>query len=121
MLIRMTGIGTQIVALIGAAAVAAGGVLGGSAGGGSPDALTALVVDPALARDGRELVDDRLRDAADQLRVPRTAAEARLDVRYLLESGHRVVVAGPEVSAAAAGLEAERASTLQGAVAAARR
>jgi hypothetical protein len=120
MLIRMTGIGTQIVALIGAAAVAAAGVLGGS-GGGSPDVPTALVVDPALARDGRELVDDRLRDAADQLRVPRTAAEARLDVCYLLESGHRVVVAGPEVSAAAAGLEAERASTLQGAVAAARR
>ena len=120
MLIRMTGIGTQIVALIGAAAVAAGGVLGGS-GGDSPGAPTALVVDTALARDGRELVDDRLRDAADQLRVPRTAAEARLDVRYLLESGHRVVVAGPEASAAAAGLEAERASTLQGAVTAARR
>jgi hypothetical protein len=120
MLIRMTGIGTQIVALIGAAAVAAGGVLGGS-GGDSPGAPTALVVDPALARDGRELVDDRLRDAADELRVPRTAAEARLDVRYLLESGHRVVVAGPEASAAAAGLEAERASTLQGAIAAARR
>lgn len=116
----MTGPGTQIVALIGAAAVAAGGVLGGS-GGDSPGSPTGLVVDPALARDGRELVDARLRDVADELRVPRTAAEARTDVRYLLAGGHRVVVAGPEASAAAAGLEAERASTLADAVAAAAR
>jgi hypothetical protein len=120
MLIRMTGIGTQIVALIGAAAVAAGGVLGAGSDD-SPGTPTALVVDPALARDGRELVDERLRDAADQLRVPRTAAEARLDVRYLLESGHRVVVAGPEATAATAGFRAERVSTLRAAVAAARR
>jgi hypothetical protein len=120
MLIRMTGIGTQIIAIIGAAAVATGGVLGGS-GGNSPGSPTALVVDPALARDGRELVDARLRDAADELRVPRTAVEARTDVRYLRASGHRVVVAGPEASAAVARLEAERVSTLAGAVAAAAR
>jgi hypothetical protein len=116
----MTGIGTQIIAIIGAAAVATGGVLGGS-GGNSPGSPTALVVDPALARDGRELVDARLRDAADELRVPRTAVEARTDVRYLRASGHRVVVAGPEASAAVARLEAERVSTLAGAVAAAAR
>ena len=77
----MTGIGTQIVALIGAAAVAAGGVLGGSAGGGSPDALTALVVDPALARDGRELVE-----RYDRLYVPRN------DPRYLRRNA--LLVAG---------------------------
>jgi hypothetical protein len=119
MLIRMTGIGTQLVAFIGAAAVAAGGLLG--AGSDADEkARTALVVDAALARDGRELVDARLRDAADELRVPRTAAEARTDVRYLAASGHRIVVAGPQASAAA-GAQAERASTVAGAVAAARR
>jgi hypothetical protein len=120
MLIRMTGIGTQIVALIGAATVAAGGLLGAGSGSSEP-ARTALVVDASLARDGRELVDARLRDAADELRVPRTAEEARTDVRYLEASGHRVVVAGPRASAAAAGTQAERAATVAGAVAAARR
>ncbi len=116
----MTGIGTQIPGLIGAAAVAAGGVLGAGSDV-DPGARTALVVDAQLARDGRELVDERLRDAADELRVPRTAAEARTDVRYLLASGHRLVVAGPEAGAAAAGVRAERASTLAAAIAAARR
>jgi hypothetical protein len=116
----MTGIGTQIVTFIGAAAVAAGGLLG--AGGGSDrGAPTALVVDAALARDGRELVDTRLRDAAGELRVPRTAAEARTDVRYLAAGGYRIVVAGPQASAAAAGTPAERSGTVAGAVAAARR
>jgi hypothetical protein len=120
MLIRMTGIGTQIVALIGAAALAAGGLLGGDADS-APGSRTALVVDAALARDGRELVDARLRDAADELRVARSAAEARTDVRYLDASGHRVVVAGPRTSAAAVGTAAERASSVAGAVALARR
>jgi hypothetical protein len=120
MLIRMTGFGTQLIALIGAAAVAAGGLLG--AGGGSDSGTrTALVVDASLARDGRELVDARLRDAADELRVPRSAAEARTDVRYLAAGGHRLVVVGPQASAAAAGMPAERAATVAGAVAAARR
>jgi hypothetical protein len=116
----MTGIGTQIVAFIAAAALAAGGLLGGGADS-SPGSRTALVVDAALARDGRELVDARLRDAADELRIARTAAEARNDVRYLAASGHRVVVVGPRASAAAAGTPAERASTVAGAVALARR
>jgi hypothetical protein len=115
----MTGIGTQIVALIGAATVAAGGLLGAGSGS-SGEARTALVVDASLARDGRELVDARLRDAADELRVPRTAAEARTDVRYLEASGHRVVVAGRQASAAAAGTPAERAATVADAVAVAR-
>jgi hypothetical protein len=119
MLIRMTGIGTQIVTLVGAAAVAAGGVVGAGTDT-APGSRTALVVDAALARDGRELVDARLRDAADELRLPRTAAEARTDVRYLAASGHRLVVAGP-VAGAAAGPTAERASTVAAAVAVARR
>jgi hypothetical protein len=120
MLIRMTGIGTQIVALIGAATVAAGGLLGAGSGS-SVETPTALVVDASLARDGRELVDARLRDAADELRVPRTAEEARTDVRYLAASGHRIVALGPQASAATAGTTAERAATVVGAVAAARR
>jgi hypothetical protein len=114
----MTGIGTQIVAFIGAAAVAAGGLLG--AGGGSDqEARTALVVDAALARDGRELVDARLRDAADELRVPRTAAEARTDVRYLAAQDYEIVVAGPKATeaATATGIAAERAAGLSGALA----
>lgn len=115
----MTSIGTQIVALLGAAAVAAGGVLG-AGGDETPVSRTALVVDAALARDGRELVDDRLRGAADELRVPRTAAEARTDVRYLLASGHRLTAAGPQSTAAAAGVPAAHASTVAGAVASAR-
>ena len=120
MLIRMTGLGSQIFALIGAGAVAAGGLLG--AGSGSDEqARTALVVDAALARDGRELVDARLRDSTAELRIPRNAAEARTDVRYLSAGGYRLVVAGPQASAAAAGTQAERASTVAGAVAAARR
>jgi hypothetical protein len=115
----MTGIGTQIVALIGAAALAAGGLLGGGADSPS-ETRTALVVDAALARDGRELVDTRLRDATDELRIPRSPAEARTDVRYLTASGHRVVVAGRQARAAAAGTSAERASTVADAVAMAR-
>jgi hypothetical protein len=120
MLIRMTGIGTQIVALIGAATVAAGGLLGAGSGS-SAETRTALIVDASLARDGRELVDTRLRDAADELRIPRTTEEARTDLRYLAAGGHRIVVLGPQASAAAAGTAAERAATVADAVAAARR
>ena len=116
----MTAIGTQIVALIGAATVAAGGLLGAGSGS-SADTRSALIVDASLARDGRELVDERLRDAADELRVPRTTEEARMDVRYLAAGGHRIVVLGPQASAAAAGTTAERAATVAGALAAARR
>ena len=106
--------------MIGAGAVAAGGLLG--AGSGSDqEARTALIVDAALARDGRELVDARLRDAADELRVPRTASEARTDVRYLAAGGYRLIVAGQKASAAADGIPAERTTTVAGAVDAARR
>jgi hypothetical protein len=120
----MMDMGTQITALLAAAAVTAGGLAGASSGdeaGSAPRA--ALVIDAAAARDGRDLVDSRLRDADAEVRLPRTLAEARTDVRYLAELGHRVVVAGPQASAAAdsAGVHAVRATDLSGALAAAGR
>jgi hypothetical protein len=123
MLIRMMVFGTHITALLAAAAVTAGGVLGASSGAGTGSAeRPAIVVDAAAARDGRDLVDPRLRAADAEVRLPRTAAEARIDVRYLAELGHRVVVAGPTATAAAdsAGVEAVRAGDLRDALAAAR-
>jgi ABC-type sugar transport system substrate-binding protein len=64
-------------------------------------AAPALVIDARLGRDGRELVDPALRDAGVTLRLPRSAREARVDVRYLVASGRRVIVVGPQSSAAA--------------------
>ena len=57
------------------------------------------------------------------VRLPRTAAEASTNVRYLAEQDYRLVVAGPRASAAAktAGVTAIRASDLPEAVAAASR
>jgi hypothetical protein len=123
MLIRMTLIGTQIAALAAAGAVAAGGALGadsGDAAGSAP--RTALVIDAAAARDGRDLVEDRLQAVDAEVRLPRTPAEARTDVRYFDAQDYRVVVAGPRANAAAdaTGVPAERASGLAGALAAAR-
>jgi hypothetical protein len=120
----MMNFGTQLAAAIAAVAVAAGGVAGASSsdGSGSPT-QTALVIDAAVARDGRDLVDPRLQAADAELRLPRTAAEARTNVRYLAELGNRVVVAGPHASAAAesAGVAAVRARGLSDALAAAGR
>jgi len=116
--------GTQITAAIAAVAVAAGGLAGASSGDGSGSpARMALVVDAAAARDGRDLVDPRLQDADAEVRLPRTAAEARTNVRYLAELGRRVVVAGPKATAAAesAGVAAVRARDLTEALAAAAR
>jgi hypothetical protein len=119
MLIRMTGLGNIIASLIAAGAVAAGGLLGA----GSSDTSgtrTALVIDAATARDGRELIDPRLRELNADVRLPRTAEEARTNVRYFAKLGDRVVVAGPLTSAAAAeaGVPAERVTGLTGALAA---
>ena len=106
MLIRMTGIGTQIVALIGAATVAAGGLLG--AGGGSTGRRARRSW--SIPRSPATAASSWTRACA----TPRTSCvspdrrEARTDVRYLEASGHRVVVAGPQASAAAAGAPAER-------------
>jgi hypothetical protein len=62
---------------------------------------TAIVIDAAAGRDGRDLVDDRLGAARAELRLPRTPTEARTDVRYLAAQGYRLVVAGPRSRAAA--------------------
>jgi hypothetical protein len=119
MLIRMTGIGATIASLVTAGALALGGVLGSD----RPAPRTALVIDAATARDGRELVAPSLRDVDAAVRLPRTAAEAETNVRYFAELGDRVIVAGPLASAAAAkaGIAVERARGLPGALAAARR
>jgi hypothetical protein len=118
----MTGIGTQIGALLAAGAVAAGGLLG--AGSGRPAPRTAVVVDAAIARDGRALVDPRLRAVDADIRLPRTQTEADTDVRYFAKAGYdRVIVAGARATAAAdeAGGVAQRATGLDGALAAVRR
>jgi hypothetical protein len=124
MQIRMMELGTHITAAIAAAAVAAAGLVGASSGDapGSP-ARTALVIDAAAARDGRDLVDPRLQSADAEVRLPRTAAEARTNVRYLAELGRRVVVAGPKATAAAesTGVDAVTARDLGDALAAAGR
>jgi hypothetical protein len=115
----MTVLGNQIGALLAAGAVTVGGLLG--AGSDRPAPRTALVIDAPLARDGRALLDARLRHLDAAVRVPRTAAEALTDVRYLAASGYdRVVVAGPRAQAAAvqAGAPARRASALDQALAA---
>jgi hypothetical protein len=120
----MMELGTQITAAIAAVAVAAGGVVGASSGDGSRTSpRTALVIDAATARDGRDLVDPRLQAADAEVRLPRTAAEARTNVRYLAELGRRVVVAGPKATAAAdsTGVAALEARGLSDALAAAGR
>ena len=90
----------------------------GAAGPGDPPARTALVVDSALSAQGRELVDPRLRALDADVRLPRTAREARTNVRYFDELGYRVVVAGPDASAAAGavGVDAQRVPDLESAV-----
>jgi hypothetical protein len=120
----MTDIGSQIVALVAVAGVAVGGLLGGgSDSSGTAAQPTALVIDAAAGRDGRELVAPRLRDLDADVRLPRTAEEARTNVRYFDALGYRVVVTGPQASAAASatGVPAERAPDLTAAVRAAAR
>jgi len=116
----MTLLGTQIGALLAAGAVAAGGLLG--AGSGRPAPRTAVVVDAAIARDGRALVDPRLRAVDADVRLPRTQTEATTDVRYFAAAGYdRVIVAGPRSTTAAgeAGSAAVIAAGLGAALAAA--
>jgi hypothetical protein len=80
------------------------------------------VIDAAAARDGRALVDPRLRGLDADVRLPRTADEARTDVRSFAAQGERIVVAGPQSTAAAqqVGATATGAPDLAGALAAAR-
>jgi hypothetical protein len=97
----MTSIAALITAVLATGAVAAGGVMGEDAR--PARSRTALVIDAAAARDGRALIDDRLRSVDADVRVPRTAFEARTDVRYFAARGYdRVVVVGPQSRAAAA-------------------
>ena len=120
----MMDLGTHITAVLAAAAVAAGGLAGATSDDGSASSPeTAIVIDAAAARDGRDLIDPRLQDADAEVRLPRTAAEARISVRYMVELGKRVVVAGPQATAAAdgAGVAAVKAGDLTGALAAASR
>jgi hypothetical protein len=121
MLIRMTEIGTTFTALVAALAVAAGGLLGSTSD--RPNHVGALVVDAAAARDGSDLVDDRLEDVDAEVRLPRTAAEARTNLRYFAAQGHRIVVAGPQAAAAAraTGVPVERTPALSEALAVAGR
>ena len=116
--------GTHVTAVVAAVVVAAGGLVGATSSDGSGSSpKAAIVIDAAAARDGRDLVDPRLEDADAEVRLPRTAAEARTDVRYMAELGKHVVVAGPQATAAAdiAGVAAVKASGLTGALAAAGR
>jgi hypothetical protein len=120
----MTVIGTALAGALAAGAIAAGGAFGAgadadTAGSGAQTARNALVIDASLARDGRDLVDRRL-DA--EVRLPRTAVEARTNVRYFDELGYTVIVAGADATAAAeaAGEPAVYAGGLGEAVAATR-
>ena len=123
----MTALASALASLAAAGALAVAGVVAPAAGHPAP--RTALVVDaPAArdgrARDGRALVDPRLRTLDADVRLPRSAAEARTDVRYFAAQGYdRVVVAGPRAIMAAgeAGLAAVRTRGLAGALAAVRR
>ena len=117
----MTPIGTAIVTLVAAGAAAAGGLLGGGGAGERrvPEPGTALVIDAALGRDGRELVDEQLRSVRAEVRLPRTAEEARTNLRYFEAQGLRIVVSGPDArrAAGATGVPAVHAAGLDEALA----
>jgi hypothetical protein len=129
----MTSSRTPITAALAATAIAVGALFAGTTGAGADGAATganaaassaasganatssaagsaasparyALVIDSSLASDGRELVDARLADADAEVRLPRTATEARTNVRYFDELGYTVVVAGRDATAAAEGI-----------------
>jgi hypothetical protein len=128
--IRMTTLGRNIPALLAAGALAtsgiavgalaAGGIASADSPGGAAGPRTALIIDASLARDGRDLIDARLEGLDAELRVPRTAHEARTNVRYFTTLGYRLVVTGPDASAAAdaTGVRARHERDLAGAVAA---
>lgn len=118
----MTGLITSLTTVLAAGALALGGAAdpgsGAGSGGASDGPRTALVIDASHARDGRELLDSRLRDLDADVRLPRSSEEARTNVRYFDALGYRVVVSGPHATAAAAaaGVEALDAPDLASAV-----
>ena len=116
----MTFIGTHIAAVLTAGAVAAGSVFAAQAD--EPTTPTALVIDAALARDGRDLVDSRLEGVEAEVRLPRDTREARTNVRYFDDLDYHVYVAGAQATAAAddAGVDATPVAGLDGALAAGR-
>jgi hypothetical protein len=112
----MTGIATSIASLAAAGALAVGAAL---APADHAPPRTALVIDAPAARDGRDLVDPRLRTVEADVRLPRSTSEARTDVRYFAAQGYdRIVVAGPRSTAAADGATVVQAADLPGALAA---
>ena len=120
----MTAPGALIAAIVAAVAAVTGGLLGDDSPGQSDTrSRAALVIDAAVARDGRDLVDPRLRAADADIRLPRTPAEALTDVRYFAAQDRRLVVAGPRSRAAtkAAAVPAVRASGIAEALAVAAR
>jgi len=119
----MTPIATHIAAVLAATTVAVGAVLGAEASAGNDGKQpTALVIDASLARDGRELLDPRLKDVDAEVRLPRDADEARVNVRYFDALDYRLYVAGPRSAAAAqaTGVNATEVDGLPGALRAAR-
>ena len=119
----MTHIGTHIAAVLAAGAVAAGAVFAAEASTGADAAQpTALVVDSSLASRGSELVDPRLDDVDAAVRLPRSADEARTNVRYFDALDYRVYVAGARSTEAAeqTGVAASDVDGLAGALAATR-
>ena len=112
MLIRMT----QIVPGLASLAAAVGAAF--APGPDHPAPRTAIVIDAPAARDGRALVDPRLRAVDADVRLPRDAAEARTDVRYFAAQDYdRIVVAGPRSTTAADGPAIVRVADLPAAVA----
>jgi hypothetical protein len=114
----MTSLATGIASL--AAAVSALAVGAAFAPGADhPAPRTAIVIDAPAARDGRALVDSRLRAVDADVRLPRDAAEARTDVRYFAAQGYdRIVVAGPRSTTAPDGAGVVRVADLPAALAA---
>jgi hypothetical protein len=121
MLIRMTHLATGLASLVATfGALAAGATL--APGADHPAPRTAIVIDASAARDGRALVDHRLRAVDADVRLPRDAAEARTDVRYFTAQGYdRILVAGPRATAAADGPAIVRVADLPAALSAVRR
>jgi hypothetical protein len=120
----MTFIGTHITALLAAGVVATGSLFAAGFAAGSDDQSrpTALVIDASLARDGRDLVDPRLKNVDAEIRLPRNATEARTNVRYFDALDYKVYVAGADATAAAeaTGVAATVTAGLDGALAVAR-
>ena len=115
MLIRMISIATSFASLAAAGALAVGAAFAPSADHPAP--RTAIVIDAPAARDGRALLDPRLRGVDADVRLPRDATEARTDVRYFAAQGYdRIVVAGPRSTAAAEGPAIVRVADLPAAL-----